>query len=393
VHGLWHTCAPPWSQSPSVTATGARARVGTNVGVKKIVSSNPNARRPVRWEAMWYVEGRQVTRRFDTKAQAAAWEAQVRHEVASGRYISARDGATTFASYAERYLAHARVADTTMELYRSHLRRHILPKLGGRSLGSLRRSDLVAFVTDLTTSGLAPSTVKVVYGITAGILRSAVDDQLLLSSPCHRVPLPTVHRDAVRHLTPEQARALLEAARRCDRPAIALALGTGMRQGELLGLQVSAVSWLRPPQVSVHAQLKTVTGRPPYLAPPKTRASQRVIPLPAFARDALAAHLSAAPSSGLVFLNRRGNPWRRGLFNETVWKPALSAAGLPATLGFHCLRHTYASGLIAEGLHPRVVMARLGHASIEETMNTYGHLFPDSLEQTTTALDRLFGAG
>lgn len=63
------------------------------MGVKKIVSPNPNARRPVRWEAMWYVEGRQVTKRFDTKAQAAAWEAQVRHEVAAGRYISARDGA------------------------------------------------------------------------------------------------------------------------------------------------------------------------------------------------------------------------------------------------------------------------------------------------------------
>lgn len=66
-------------------------------------------------------------------------------------------------------------------------------------------------------------------------------------------------------------------------------------------------------------------------------------------------------------------------------------AGLPHELGFHCLRHTYAGGLIAGGLHPRVIMARLGHASIEETMNTYGHLFPDSLEQTTEALDRLFG--
>lgn len=258
-----------------------------------------------------YVQGRQVTRRFDTKAQAAAWEAQVRHEVASGRYGSARDGATSFASYAERYLAHARVADTTMELYRSHLRRHILPALGDRSLASLRRSDMVAFVTDLTAT-LAPSTVKVVYGITAGILRSAVDDRLILASPCSRVPLPTVHRDAVRHLTPGQARALLEAARPSHRPATALALGTGMRQGELLGLQVSAVSWLRPPQVSVHCQLKTVAGRPPYLAPTKTRASRRVVPLPAFARDALAAHLAAEPSEGLVFRNRRGNPGGAG---------------------------------------------------------------------------------
>ena len=356
------------------------------------MSSNPNPRRPVRWEAMVYVEGRQVTKRFDTKAQATAWEARVRSDAARGRYVSARDGATTFADYAERYLTHARVADTTMELYRSHLRRHILPALGNRRLESLRRSDLVSFVTDLSAT-LAPSTVKVVYGITAGILRSAVDDRLILASPCSRVPLPVAHRDTVRHLTPDQARALLTAARPEHRPVIAVGLGTGMRQGELLGLQVSAISWLRPCQVSVHTQLKTVTGKPPYLAPPKTRASRRVVPLPAFARDALAAHLADEPTDGLVFRNRRGHPWRRGSFNDAVWKPALTAAGLPSALGFHCLRHTYASGLIAEGLHPRVVMARLGHASIEETMNTYGHLFPDSLEQTTSALDRLFGAG
>jgi len=55
------------------------------------------------------------------------------------------------------------------------------------------------------------------------------------------------------------------------------------------------------------------------------------------------------------------------------------------------LRHTYASGLIAQGLHPRVIQARLGHASISETMDTYGHLFPDSDAETADALDRLFG--
>lgn len=159
----------------------------------------------------------------------------------------------------------------------------------------------------------------------------------------------------------------------------------------MLGLQAGAVSWLRPAQVNVHQQLKSVTGRSPYLAPLKTPASRRVVPLPAFAKDALDRHLARQEPSDLVFCNAKGLPWRRGSFNEIVWKPALAAADLPAELGFHSLRHTYASGLIAEGLHPRVIMARLGHASIEETMNTYGHLFPDSLEQTTDAVQRLFG--
>lgn len=99
-------------------------------------------------------------------------------------------GAASFASYAERYLAHARVADTTMELYRSNLRRHVVPALGGRSLGSARRSDTVAFVTEPSAT-LAPSTVKLVYEITSGILRSVVDDRLILVSPYSGVPLPT----------------------------------------------------------------------------------------------------------------------------------------------------------------------------------------------------------
>jgi integrase len=80
-------------------------------------------------------------------------------------------------------------------------------------------------------------------------------------------------------------------------------------------------------------------------------------------RDALAAHLARVPSTGFVCTNTRGMPRRRGSLNEVVWKPALAAASLPPTFGFHCMRHTYASGLISAGLHPRVVMAWLGHAS------------------------------
>jgi integrase len=69
------------------------------------------------------------------------------------------------------------------------------------------------------------------------------------------------------------------------------------------------------------------------------------------------------------------------------------ARGLDEGFGFHALRHTYASGLIAENIHPRVIQARLGHKSITETMDTYGHLFPEARQETTDALDRLFGAG
>lgn len=93
-----------------------------------------------------------------------------------------------------------------------------------------------------------------------------------------------------------------------------------------------------------------------------------------------------------MFFSPRGGLWRRGSFNETVWKPALERAGLPREHGFHALRHTYASSLISAGLHPRVIQARLGQKSIVETMDTHGHLFPDANEGTTRALEAHYSA-
>lgn len=78
---------------------------------------------------------------------------------------------------------------------------------------------------------------------------------------------------------------------------------------------------------------------------------------------------------------------RRGAFNESVWTPTLEWAGLPRAYGFHSLCHTCASSLISQGLHSRVIQARLGHTSIVETMDTYGHLFPDANDESTRALD------
>lgn len=125
----------------------------------------------------------------------------------------------------------------------------------------------------------------------------------------------------------------------------------------------------------------------------KTKASRRRVPLPDFVVEALDAHLQAAQlgPQGALFLSSRGMLWRRTAFNTFLWKPSLERASLDSGYGFHALRHTYASGLIAQNIHPRVIQARLGHASITETMDTYGHLFPDSDEATSTALDDIFG--
>jgi integrase len=136
-------------------------------------------------------------------------------------------------------------------------------------------------------------------------------------------------------------------------------------------------------------QLITVSGRAPFLAPPKTAASVRDIPLPrGVVVDSLAAHLAAYPplEDGFVFVTDAGNPIRRTAFGG-IWRPAVEAAGAPHGAGFHALRHYYASLLIRHGESVKTVQARLGHASASETLDTYSHLWPDSDDRTRTAVD------
>jgi integrase len=137
-------------------------------------------------------------------------------------------------------------------------------------------------------------------------------------------------------------------------------------------------------------QLVTLSNAPAALSPPKTEASRRTVPLPQVVVDELAAYLAAFPVVhpwGLVFTTARGTVLQRNRFGESVWRPAVTKVGLPEGTGFHQLRHYYASALIAAGVSPKVVQARLGHATISETMDTYGHLWPDSDERTRAAID------
>jgi integrase len=124
----------------------------------------------------------------------------------------------------------------------------------------------------------------------------------------------------------------------------------------------------------VEHQVITLPGQPPCLEPPKTEASRRSPPLPGVVVDALAAHLAVFPANdlGFVFTDDEGMPLRRNRFGQSVWVPAVRAAGLAPRTGFHALRHYYASVLIRHGESAKVVQSRLGHASAGETLGQLG---------------------
>jgi integrase len=338
-----------------------------------------------KWRARYRdPSGKEHAAHFATKARAQRWLDEATAAVVTGQYVDPRSGRVVFREYAERWRSGQVHRPSTRENVQEKLRRHVSPVLGDRPLSSIRPSEIQAWVKSLAEH-LAPSTAVVVYRIVASVFRAAVRDRMIAYSPCDGIRLPKVTKSRIEPLATEVVLALADAVADRYRALVILAVGTGMRQGECFGLTVDKINFLRR-VVHVDQQLVTVSGRAPFLAPPKTAASVRSIPLPTVVVDALAAHLAKyPPTDGLVFTTETGRPIRRTAFDRT-WRRAA-----PGT-HFHELRHYYASLLIRHGESVKVVQARLGHASASETLDTYSHLWPDSDDRTRTAVDSVLSA-
>lgn len=338
-----------------------------------------------RWLARWRdANGEQRKRGFDKKAEAEAQLATVRADLLRGVYIDPAAGRVTLRNFGDsKWLpAQVHLRPNSATLYGAHLRNHIYPLLGGNRLGQLKRSDMKSFVAALTKT-LAPATVHTVFAVLRSLMQSAVDDGLIPGNPCSRVPLPLVERGLVEPLPAEAIHALVKAITPRYAVTVWLAAGAGLREGEALGLIVPRVEFLAR-RLLVHKQMQN--GE---LVELKTKASRRTVPLDDVVINALSAHLQRWPASKpaqLVVTNRLRKPVQRSSFGY-CWREAVEAAGLPKGTRFHDLRHFYASALIAANLHPKTIQVRLGHATIAETMDTYGHLFPDAESQGRGALD------
>jgi integrase len=351
-------------------------------------------RGPGRYRARYLgPNGRERSKTFQRKIDAERFLATTQTDLLRGSYVDPNAGRVTFTEYAERWrIGQVQHSPGTAELVEGHLRRHVLPTFGSRQLRSVLRSDVQAWVADRSTV-LAPSTLKLVYSYVATIFRAAAEDRLIPESPCRRIQLPRVERTRVAPLPTAAVNALIQSVQPRWQAALLLAAGTGMRQGEVLGLTLDRVDFLRR-QVRVDRQLRTPTQGPPEFGPPKTEASVRTLPLPDVVLNALAEHqrLWPAAADGLLFVNGRGTGMRRQRFIDQIWKHTVRKAKLPEDIGFHELRHYYASLLIAHGESVKVVQARLGHKSALETLDTYGHLWPDSEDSTRAAVDLVLGS-
>jgi integrase len=322
--------------------------------------------------------GRQRSRTFSRRADAERFLREQQIEIERGAWLDPRDADMALAVWAEEFLALARrLSPTTQDTYRRDLERYVLPRFGEYRLGRLPADEIENWLNDEAADGIAPSSVHRHYRTLRRMLAVAVEKQKILSNPCDRVQPPRVPTREMMFLTWEEAIDLAEAHSERYRALIYLAVDSGMRWSELVGLRRARLD-LRLRKVRVTEQLVRRANGEWLRKEPKSAAGVRSITISPFTATLLAEHLerfSPAGRDSFVFANGAGSPLVAASFYGNHFTTALGRAGFKCR--FHDLRHTSVALAIAEGAHPKAIQTRMGHSSISVTLDRYGHLFPE----------------
>ena len=306
----------------------------------------------------------------------------------------------TFGQFLDRWLTDIvtpKCRPKTIDSYGALIRLHIKPALGHVALSKLAARDLQTFYAQKRAARLSDRTIVYLHAVVRASLKHAERSGEIGYSPANRVAAPTSTRPDIKPFTIDEAGRLLSVAA-TDRLAAlwTLALHTGLRQGELLGLRWVDVDLERGTLVVLQTT-QVIAGKIVFGAP-KSKGSRRTVPIAESALAALKAwrarqleeRLKAGPlwtDSGPVFTSHAGTP----LFARNVsrrWHELLSAAKIDPR-GMHAARHTTATLLMAAGEHPKVVQELLGHATIALTLDTYSHVMEGQREQATAKLSAL----
>lgn len=325
--------------------------------------------------------GNEVSQSFATEEEADVWLASQHVSSVATPHLDPRGPRTLLSDWWPAFLAERQLAPTSVETYQRHWHNHIGPAFGHRELGSLRRGEIQAWVNRLP---LAARTTGTVLAVLQSALKAAVVDDLLIKSPAVGVKPPRVTRRQLVIPTAEEIEAIAAAIHPPYAIAVRLAAEAGLREGEILGLHVEDLDLLRR-RLHVTSQAQTLAGGVQLGLPLKSESAYRQVPLAPETVTALAAHLAGRAGRSLVVTTASGKPVRRQNL-LTAWGRALTRAGVDRPLRIHDLRHRYASVLIAANLDALTVKTLMGHSSITETYDTYGHLFPNQHERAAEAI-------
>lgn len=358
-----------------------------DVGIK------PDGRRNTKWHS---VKG--------TREDAERERVRLLHELNIGSYVEPAH--ETVAAFLRRWLddyARMKVSAKTFERYQEIVDKQLVPALGHYRLAKLRPPHVQSYYAKALSDGrrdgkggLSAQTVLHHHRVLREALNRAVKWGLLAVNPADAVEPPRPARKETRVLDGPDSAKLLRAAEptRFFAPVL-LALTTGMRRGEILGLRWSDLD-LDAGTLAVRQTIEQTRAGLRFKEP-KTQKSRRLVPLASIAVDALKSHRTAQVASrlalgsayqdhGLVFPAPDGHPWNPASFSAAFIKLA-TGAGLPK-LRFHDLRHSHATQLLRLGIHPKIVSERLGHATTGITLDLYSHVVPGMQEDAVARVDK-----
>lgn len=339
---------------------------------------------------------RMKKRGFRTKKEAESAMVQAKADLERGERV--KDKKLTVDVYLKSWFENKQnINAITRELYESYLRIHIIPGLGHHQLSKLSSMDIQNFISTLRQKELAENTIKRIFSVINTALNQACKMELVRRNVAGAVSKPKGERRELKVWDLDTIHTFLEATHDGSRYSIVmyLALMTGMRQGELLGLRWSDIDF---DQKTIHIQQSLARDGKTINHALKSKKSIRSVAISRETAVRLKEHRKLIvmemvkegenyQKNDLVICTSRGTPASSRSIMK-VWNKFIERLELPR-ITFHDLRHTHASLLLQQGVHPKVVSERLGHSSVVITLDTYSHLLPNLQADAADGLDVL----
>ena len=350
------------------------------------------------WCAQVSLDGRRLTKYARSQRECRDWVKETQTKIGFGLTFSGTQ--VTLAKFMVNWLDGKELSNRpqTVSAYRALVRQHIMPLMGEMRLQDIQPAHLNQLYLSKKEEGRGARTVQVIHMVMHAVLRQAVKEGILGRNPADAVQRPKVET-AERHiLTEEQAQQLIIATENTRYGMlIYMALVTGMREGELLGLKWSDLDWTKG-QLYIQRQLQMKKVNGSVMVPPKTKAGVRHIKLGPGTLGRLASHREQQElmkncnqarwvENGLIFPNTLGKP----MSSKTMYleyKRLLKEIGLP-DITFHALRHTALSIMLDMGTPVNTVQKWAGHSKASVTTDTYGHSMAHAENEVAARLEEL----
>ena len=351
-----------------------------------------------RWAVQLMVHGKRITRYAPTKKAAQAALRELRRQARMDPTPLVRPIATsappgpTVAAFIDQWLAAAGLKPTTEESYRNNLRAHVLPIIGELRLDQVTASHVAQVIATCRAQGKSSRTAQYAYTLTRRLLQVATDWNLIPVNPAVQVKRPPAQPRERIVWSVAQTSAFVTYCQEASGlwgDLFLVALLSGLRLGELLGLEWRDADWDRG-CITVRQTVVELKGPVWVTQTPKTRSSIRTVTLPSPALTVLLRrHQHARDSEGPIFRREDGQPPRRHALAEQ-FRRFCRRAGVPY-IGLHGLRHQHVSLLAHAGVPVKVAQQRVGHSTPMLTLSIYTHVLGDADQQSAAALERLVG--